>query len=812
MTQSIQSSWQARYSVAQRAAPVPATTSMTLSRSACVVRDMYVDMSEVDARLRAAEATPRSLVIYADVVAFPAGYSRTLERAGLVIVARRVEVADGAQVLLRYTHDQGASLTLYAHELAGPLTVTAALPAPQPPVEFVVDTLNSLGVEVAWGSQGPETSALALLPPQMFEEGAELPRALVAIFQFATLLIDSAPASARSMLGWVARCSAQVAALHFLHLQTLALIAMLDSASTGLTVVPRLSRELYKQLATVYVGVAKTYESQHQRFTDQGADLSERRRAAQLMLDNHSAATATLDALVARATVDRDQAKVAVDRAVDTLRAQMIVIEQADTTFRSGIEEWKYQQQLEAAVKIITGVLGFAVAVGTTLATAGAAAPAAGGGAASGAAGTAKAAADNLKAVAEAGAEAAKQDGSSIADMVKAMERILKIIDALQRINAQIDQMLQVAKGLKSSAGKVNLLDTLGNADQASLGLEDASGTVYWERFKLEAQRALEPAIKNGIRGARDYQLQLDTLVVYGQAVTAGQVTAVQAGQELVRLLLEQQGSARQRQNLTEYLKGISAQEEFNTTVLQQLYQHYLEAKVTLYVATKSYVAAHRYWALQDSIITPAIAKSAAELDEGLANIMADYYSALSTFTPQDFAGVTVEIDDAAFLAGLRANGVATLPIQPDAPAFAGMDRVRLTGVRVWLEGARPQPGTRVYALVATSGRYFDRHRGQSFQFGSVEPWELAFSYLADEQGPRTVLIDGRVNEDDRRSFFEPTPFTEWRVSLPPRQNPGLDLSGLRRVVLEFSGKCDAQAPPQTFEGIGVRLPEKPVV
>jgi hypothetical protein len=135
-----------------------------------------------------------------------------------------------------------------------------------------------------------------------------------------------------------------------------------------------------------------------------------------------------------------------------------------------------------------------------------------------------------------------------------------------------------------------------------------------------------------------------------------------------------------------------------------------------------------------------------------------------------------------------------------DDPEFEGLNRVRLSTIRVWLEGISLKPHSdSVYINITTAGNYLDRYNSQNYQFSSKE-LKRAFKYRIADKGQNPdwkfdndtfgfVQIDGSVDKEVAYAYFQPTPFSEWSISLTSN-NTGVDFSKVSKITMYFEGSA----------------------
>ncbi|UXI65797.1 hypothetical protein [Tahibacter amnicola] len=170
--------------------------------------------------------------------------------------------------------------------------------------------------------------------------------------------------------------------------------------------------------------------------------------------------------------------------------------------------------------------------------------------------------------------------------------------------------------------------------------------------------------------------------------------------------------------------------------------------------------------------------------------------------------GIIVTIKDQASLAALRANKRVIVHLTPafsesaivDNP-FAGLADCRVTRARAWLVGATTTDKKIALYLTHTGLDTIVDRKSKALDFIHREvPTRLV--YKTDE--PKK--IEGGDIRLPGSKYAAVGPFTDWRVSIDPNENRGLDLSGLTEIRLEFHvthrvfegkvmvGNCDARA------------------
>ena len=174
-----------------------------------------------------------------------------------------------------------------------------------------------------------------------------------------------------------------------------------------------------------------------------------------------------------------------------------------------------------------------------------------------------------------------------------------------------------------------------------------------------------------------------------------------------------------------------------------------------------------------------------------------DYRSALEHLDPlpRMLTDKLFCVDDRRTVTALAADGEARWVLPADASGFTRFDRVRLTCLRIWLEGAQLPDGGTVDVRMATRGNHLDRFGGTSYRLTSrsvVRDFRYRVTHFDDGSAAWMfpngtyghIEVDGVVG-DEPCAHFQPAPFAEWHVMV---RGDELDLSGLTRVVMQFAG------------------------
>ncbi|HEX2059260.1 MAG TPA: hypothetical protein VHK90_00835 [Thermoanaerobaculia bacterium] len=786
-----QQDWASLYRTLETDGLVPSASERTIERERARFRSMFLDLAEVKSAIAAAGVDPAFVTLYCDVLRIPEGTAWLLEGAALVIVARRVEIGAGTSVMLDFRKSHSGSLVFFADEVAGSFKVLATA---KEPVRFTIDAPPAGGgLQIRYkDEQGavsvPLTHAqgMALSPADTFR------RALTTEFIFASLLYDQQPQLALSMLTFLKRWSGASNELMDTFLRSSSMLAFLtatvDAQKNGAAFVPYLSRTIYTDLVRAFVAEAQQYEADYRTLATQKEMTAQNIELAKRLAKQQMYQSQYVDQVIAQAKANYDNALAAVHAVQAKFDKTRLDIDLIKADFEKiGIPEWRTKQIVKAIIELGGAVVTFAAGIGSMFATGGAT----GGAAAAGAADTAKAVASAVDTGAKIAAMAKK-----LADVMSKLKKVAEVLGKLVTFVAKIVEVAQNIRSFDSFSKEMREFDFAGDG-------ADLTATYEWEIYRLTSDDALADPIAQGVGYANELKLAVDTFAIYGQALAAARVAVITAGQAYANALLQKQLAEKQQKNLEEYAEALKEREAPIVEMMQQFYQRYLDTKSSMFAALLGYRASYGYWALQPSLIQPRIIDSVGTIETGLKNLTAialDDAKAFDTFDPppQQLPRKLFVIDDPRVLESLRKDGHATWNISLQEVGLLGLDRVRVTRVRTWLEGAKPAAGGSVTVIVATTGNYLDRLNDTHYQF-VARPLRRKFQYRVspkkgtgaqwkfDDGTFGTVEVDGALDDQVQYAYFVPTAFTQWEVRLD-HTSPGTDLSGVTKITMEISG------------------------
>jgi hypothetical protein len=617
---------------------------------------------------------------------------------------------------------------------------------------------------------------------------------LVGVLQAARAARVSAPLEATERAQWVVRGSVGDGGQVRLFGEAMQLLSLLRSPARRFAVVPYLNRALYVAQAQALADALDAVETDLRVVADRQSDLAARKQAAQSLLarvDNAGRLSRhLLEQSEASLAASRDQ----LERKDALLREQLTAVDKANGEFESGLERWRREQIIWASLKAAVGI-GIAVASVCTANPAGAAA------------GTA--------AAAEAGAEVAVAAGR-IARLIAAIKRIVDAVGGVEALKTVIDGLQQVLAAVQAGISAAELAARIqANATALPDAGAGAAGVAEedWDLIVEDLGPLLQPAIDAEVPGASDYLKELRKLAIRGKARFFAQEHVLADAQEFMQMVWTLERDKADRAAVENEIAAIADGEPLQESLRLRFERARDDIKARVVLAIDNLAAAHHYFALDTGLVAADPAMSGTELRAALGRAADDLVQAFERFDPRPQAwkqSLTVVFDARRREQFARREAVS-IDVPVSADNFPNYGRVRVSQVRAYLRGARCPPGTEILLHLSTSDHYRDRY-GESGRSGGAEPrvfdfagrpLRLGFGYR-HRAGVDRLPAEGDVDDSVEVSFggepiasidgvyFEPTPFTEWRVSLPIGGISGLDLSGCERLELQFSGSAVA--------------------
>lgn len=782
--------WQQFYSSLTASGNVPNAQINEFSADNTVIYAPYLDLSTAQSLLGASGFKPNVVTIYADILNISGTVTWQLgDNMALIVYARFIDFQSGGAFsvqLMPISKNSEAAVSFFAGGTNGQISVSAGS-AGSAASTTVANNNISPGI-IAFCVAGASLKSQCLdlsagVPSEITDEQVNY---LFNGYVYAALCSSDYCPIALDILLWVNAWVALVATnnsneLAQLYFASSSLTALLQSqtvaAKNGTTWVPYLSRDVYANLAaTMGQALQNAQQNYLTLFTAKMAS-AEFIAAAKAMQNAYSNDVQRYTALLQQADSDYQNALKAANIGNTNFSNQQTQVTILGNDLNANIKNYVLHHQIETALTIGEAIIEFGAGIAEL------------------AVGDPEGAAGAVGAIAKI---------PVLAQQLKnAMTELKKLADALLLCFKLAQQLYDASQNLSGP----DSVDPDTAAKGAGTGNDPINGVAAWDVFKIQSDLSLAQVVGFKIDGAAEYQAALGILTVYGKALSALQLAVIQASQNCVSLSIQIAYANKNVQNIQNLVNQLT-QGESDIGKLQQLFfRQSLDARITLFSVLKAYQATYYYWALTPSGVNASLtdlSSLTSNLDQSVAFGL-DYYRALINGTPQALNLVEVPISDPNVISTLNQTGATKWTVGLDNPAFANFDRLRFDGVRIWLIGDNLYPTstkTTVYVVFKTSGNYLDRYRGKQFQFSSPA-LEMTFEYYVnDNNNPNpnfnfgggltgTVAVDGAVAIGSGNDYFEPTPFSEWRIDLNGRGNT-INFANIKQIVMQFQGSAFA--------------------
>lgn len=220
---------------------------------------------------------------------------------------------------------------------------------------------------------------------------------------------------------------------------------------------------------------------------------------------------------------------------------------------------------------------------------------------------------------------------------------------------------------------------------------------------------------------------------------------------------------------------------------------------------------AYRFWALSDrrlvtetyraggklpsEINHASLCAAEAVINDACAHAIEAFGSDCQVFPyTADQPGVVIDASDGQ-LAVLRETGLLVMrpaTITPGVPgAFSGMANVRISAVRVWVDGVSTGDGKLSMSITHCGAEEIVSADGIAHPFVH-EPVTKLFSYTLKDKKVFEDATFGAKPRDATTAFAPVGPFAFWHIQLSEVLNRDLKLDDIKAVRVEFSGTNDA--------------------
>ncbi|KAI0007799.1 hypothetical protein F4779DRAFT_642606 [Xylariaceae sp. FL0662B] len=519
---------------------------------------------------------------------------------------------------------------------------------------------------------------------------------------------------------------------------------------------PVLILETYLDTLKMMLESVQVFEDEYERFQDKEQALKDQLAAWDAMLKQAADQRAATVGQRNTADAKYKSAKKTVESCKELLKKDGDEMAETKKAFQEGIEQWKHDQQLQAVFRILGAIFKAGEAV---------------------------------KVVEEAETIAGQIHKLLSSDT---LAKLKDCMAALGAIFPAIDVLVNAVEALEDDPTvDIPTADSIsgsrkGDADSAAIVTLAA-----WDKWILESDDQLEFAVSQGIDGASDYRLALRKHAINGKALAQAQAEAVKTGEQFVQLATEVILCDQDIQHIKDLQSKYKGEDAIYEAAETRFYDRFM--------------AAYRYYALEDSDVVLDSLKTAAELRSDIVAIKQEIDDADSRYsTDSQPFNHTIQSSELPLnyheilLSGLKSSShSATFTLAPDPPSFASVFKdgyhYRLDGLEVTLTGAMTKPSklqqdgsVEVMLQITTSGAYSDISEDhKTFQFASL-PQQKRFGYELLKDGSQGEVTVHAIFET--KEHAEPTPFTHWTIKLLTPEKVNLDK--LTSLQLRWAGHC----------------------
>lgn len=784
--------WVELYKYYQTEASCPDMAFHRVTPQQAVFRGLVVDLCNVKKIIAQSDITPNNISIYADVL-IVSDVSWVMDSSSVIIYARRVELSGKALVLFKKKTRQ-SSFVVYSVEWAGELILMTDSVSGET-INLTADMVGkSPGIHIRY-SEGK----INVLPVdykqgigKRVDEHMEI--YLTNLFIAASLLYSDYPFVAMSQLVWIKHWAAYPEGMEMLYYRSLTLSNQLqgeiDASMKSSRFIPYLTKAVYEKLADAFIKEIVRYENNYMHLFTLTTLTQENIEVVKTMVNVSKSEKDYIISLLKQATDNNKSAQEAVVMARANFNKQEKIVKFLAIDFEEqGIPQYQRQQIVKAVVSLVTSMAQFGAAIGSMVAG-----NPAGGGAA------ANAAITTAEGIAKA-AGTTKDVASKAKRAAEMMKGLKELVDSLKGLYEFADKISLLVGDIQKAIKEIDVVDKMKTlTDASSLNATDA-----WDAYIIQIDNMMADPVSKGIEYASKYKEALDILAIYGKSLCKAELAVINTCQKMAAISFQLTYARQKEKELQKLVSELKAGQEMPLKIMQQLCQKYLDCKSLLFSALKSYQSSYFYWSFRESDIKPRISARinplTADLHE-MTQIAMDTQHAIEEFAPhppQLLKNGVYEITDPVIIESLRKEGKTVWNIPLDAEELNGLERVRLDTIRVWIEGLEfTSKDKTVQIHLENTGNYVDRFKGKQYQFTS-RPLQRGFEYEVTTKEKDSahqfdngtfglVKLDGKVDQEVAYAYFQPTPFSEWTISLKNNNKSTIDLSGIKKIIFWFEG------------------------
>lgn len=774
---------------------IPFQSYEEITKDEAEICGLAVNLADVMKRI---PETCKKIRIFADVLIVPYGYTCHIKKGYLYLFARVIQMQEKSRFLVDDEENQHTTFMAYYRKTEGKAEIIFSGRKEGSRTKEVrllnQEQKDYVGIKYQRKDERIQETKVMEVPQISGPVREKLELLAAAQLEAAFLISYTERELAIDLLHWILVLMKNSDMHKQLYVQTYAYRNVLSAKNQAYIYVPMLDKEQYHKQAEGYLDILEKYESAYLRFRDRAADRKERRESVQLMYDLQENAKNYAQISLSTAKEDYEAALDSYKQAAFNFQLQQDYLSYLQKQFEIDFSYWCSLQKIEAAVEILKGIFSLGISVITLVVGVVALGPAGGaaaGGTASAGAGTANAVQKHkklLEQIQKIVDEAVNPEQSKQAKLKENWEKVTDTLEKLTDCLDHLERLYQNSVCLSNIHADAGMTDAL---DFTDVSKPREQSLYWWDIYEQDVLLNLSQYQKMGAPGIDNLVTEYKKYMIYGKAALRAKEAAVQKGQEYGSLVMESSRMAENGHRIMQEYERLT-DEEMETEKLQMYFSEQMtNMKHWICIVMENYSAAYEYWTLQKFPLPIVPTKDAAGLKEDLLRVYENWQKVLEGLNPppQEFQKLSVTFQkgrDKEFemlAKDLKEKHQMQVPIMEDSSIFTGHSRVRLDTVRLWLRGAEKE-GIPVISEISTSGDHADR-LGKTWNF-SMEPFRRKFQYIKQSDGSVHIQKDGRISREFAGWYAQPTPFTQWTISLMTPDAVSFDT--LEEIALEFEG------------------------
>ncbi|CAG8440137.1 15920_t:CDS:2 [Acaulospora morrowiae] len=739
---------------------------MRLASAVIIKCDLVVKLGEVFAR--ASKTRARIFRIYADVIQVDDDLDiSTVDGGGMIfMVARRIEVKEGCKVTINCGTKDPFRVMVYAMEIPCELCIIAKDSGLQNEHHFALNRPNLGGLLTLSNDGKHEFQDLPKFDETIFRKTSFSQMIQFSLHIGISMLYDE-PEITRSILLWIIKITddSEIKIAKELHTQGLAMLVQLEIslgiAKNETLFIPQLNCEEYEKIIESFLKSALNYEREYDNYIRR----TEEQVSAQNMLNYYNMVVKGNKDLESRAQIREVAAYKVLECMEKNLESQKKLLEEASNRFKEGVDEWLSEKENEAKRMMALAVVIFATSVGEFLIQPH--------NAVCGLAETIKRGVESYNCTKEAYDKAM--------ETTQKIEEIYRSLEEIEKISANLRRHHDLAKRCEGVNGSFDV-DSLGK-DIESVDHRGILARNRWSSFIIGMRSVLHDPIEERIDGAEDYLCTLEKSYNCIVGYIDAKIEVIASHEKLMRLKFQTE-LTRRRKEIEEENESKKLTQEMDSRNLLSLFERLLSIKGWMLIYIQNYNYAYNYWSLDNFKVNLSTTKTTTQYREDVNQIKQKIIDAKNRFRkdPQTL-NHAMKFSEKNYVDEFKQNGSIVIEFPLDYDKFKNFGYMRLVRFGAFLEGVGSE-GQEISLRISNTGKFSDKYGKDEYHFISEPIKGKRFIYrVPGPSGCPEVIMD---NTYDSKTYFLPTPFSQWTIEV----TEPLDLSRLTSIKIELTIKC----------------------